>query len=218
MSVSSSGIGMTSERTRARLVEQLRHAGIADEAVLSVLGSVPRHLFVDEALSTRAYDDTALPIGFGQTISSPHSVARMSELLRGGQALGKVLEVGTGCGYQTAVLAKLAREVYSVERISQLLVKARANLRPLRLANVRLKHADGTLGLPEVAPFDAILITAATAEIPSALLQQLAQGGRMVFPQGNAEQKLCLIERNENAYSETLFEAVKFVLLKSDIA
>ena len=218
MSVSSSGIGMTSERTRSRLVEQLRHAGIADEAVLSVLGSLPRHLFVDEALSTRAYDDTALPIGFGQTISSPHSVARMSELLRGGQALGKVLEVGTGCGYQTAVLAKLAREVYSVERISQLLVKARANLRPLRLANVRLKHADGTLGLPEAAPFDAILITAATAEIPPALLQQLAQGGRMVFPQGNADQKLCLIERSENAYSETLFEAVKFVLLKSDIA
>ena len=218
MSVSSSGIGMTSERTCSRLVEQLRHAGIADEAVLSVLGSLPRHLFVDEALSTRAYDDTALPIGFGQTISSPHSVARMSELLRGGQALGKVLEVGTGCGYQTAVLAKLAREVYSVERISQLLVKARANLRPLRLANVRLKHADGTLGLPEAAPFDAILITAATAEIPPALLQQLAQGGRMVFPQGNADQKLCLIERSENAYSETLFEAVKFVLLKSDIA
>ena len=209
---------MTSERTRARLVEQLRHDGIADEAVLGVLGSVPRHLFVDEALSTRAYDDTALPIGFGQTISSPQSVARMSELLRGGQALGQVLEVGTGCGYQTAVLAKLAREVYSVERISQLLVKARANLRPLRLANVRLKHADGALGLPEAAPFDAILITAATAEIPSALLQQLAQRGRIVFPQGNAEQRLCLIERNENAYSETLFEAVKFVLLKSDIA
>lgn len=205
------GIGMTSQRTRARMVERLRKEGITDEAVLAALGAVPRHLFMEEALASRAYDDDALPIGFSQTISQPYVVARMIQALRAGRELGKVLEVGTGCGYQAAVLAQLATEVYSIERIAPLLAKARANLRGLRLTNVRLKHADGNLGLPEAAPFDSIILSAAARQVPQALLKQLALGGRMILPFGSSEQVLRLVERTRSGYSETTLDAVRFV-------
>lgn len=207
------GIGMTSARTRARLVERLRQQGIKDEVVLAAINEIPRHIFVDEALSSRAYEDSALPIGFGQTISNPYIVARMAEILRAGASLGRVLEIGTGCGYQTAVLSRLAREVYSVERISPLLMKARRFLRELRVTNMRVKHADGALGLPELAPFDGIIMAAAATHVPQELLEQLAVGGRLLLPLGAAEQRLCLIERTENAYHETMLESVKFVPL-----
>lgn len=213
-----SGIGMTSPRTRARLVERLRSQGIKDEVVLEVMGSIPRHIFVDEALASRAYEDCSLPIGFGQTISNPHTVARMSELLRGGGSLGKVLEIGTGCGYQTAVLSRLAQEVYSVERIAPLLNKARGHLRELRAANVRVKHADGSLGLTELGPFDAIIMTAAATHVPESLLPQLAVGGRMVLPMGTGEQRLCLIEHTGQEYRQTMLESVKFVPLLPGLA
>jgi protein-L-isoaspartate(D-aspartate) O-methyltransferase len=202
---------MTSQRTRARMIERLRSQGIVDEAVLAAMSAIPRHIFVEEVLATRAYDDVALPINFGQTISSPFSVARMSELLRAGSNLGKVLEIGSGCGYQTAVLAQFAAEVYSIERIGPLLTRARARLRELRLSNIRLKHADGLLGLPEAAPFDAIILTAATPHVPPLLLDQLAIGGRMILPKGNQEQFLCVIERNSHGYTEIIVEEVKFV-------
>ena len=205
------GIGMTSQRTRARMVERLRKDGITDESVLSALGSVPRHVFVEEALASRAYDDDALPIGFSQTISQPYIVALMIQTLRAGRELGKVLEVGTGCGYQAAVLAQLAGEVYSIERIAPLLAKARANLRPLRLGNVRLKHADGNLGLREAAPFDSIILAAAARQVPQALVLQLAPGGRMILPFGTSEQVLRLVERTRSGFSETTLDAVRFV-------
>lgn len=217
MSSKINGIGMTSERTRLRMVERLRRQGIVSERVLTALGSVPRHIFVEEALASRAYEDIALPLGFGQTISNPYMVARMTELLCGGE-LTKVLEIGTGCGYQTAVLARLACEVYSVERVAQLLAKARGHLRELRLANVRVKHGDGTLGLAEVAPFDGIIVTAATARVPEELLNQLAVGGRMVVPLGSGEQRLCLIERDGQGFRETRLEAVRFVPLLPGIS
>jgi protein-L-isoaspartate(D-aspartate) O-methyltransferase len=226
------GIGMTSQRTRLRMVERLRAEGIKDETVLAAMAEVPRHVFVEEALATRAYDDAPLPIGFGQTISSPYIVARMCEVLRAlsletpgsakesvpkderlapGARIGKVLEIGTGCGYQTAVLSKLAREVYSLERIGALLEKARANLRPLRLPNIRLKHSDGMLGLAEVAPFDAIIVAAAAPEVPRQLLEQLTVGGRLVVPVGVQDQYLLVIERTEEGFVETKLEAVRFV-------
>jgi len=205
------GIGMTSQRTRVRMVERLRKEGITDESVLAALGSVPRHLFVEEALASRAYDDDALPIGFSQTISQPYVVARMIQTLRAGRELGKVLEIGTGCGYQAAVLAQLATEVYSIERIAPLLAKARANLRGLRLSNLRLKHADGNLGLPEAAPFDSIILAAAARQLPQALLQQLALGGRMILPFGSSAQVLRLVERTRSGFSETTLDAVRFV-------
>ena len=205
------GIGMTSQRTRARMVERLRKEGIADETVLAAMSMVPRHLFVEEALATRAYEDTALPIGFSQTISQPYVVALMIQALCAGRDLGKVLEVGTGCGYQAAVLAQMATEVYSVERIAPLLAKARANLRGLRLPNLRLKHGDGNLGLPEAAPFDSIILAAASAQLPKALLQQLALGGRMILPFGTSEQVLRLVERTRSGFSETTLDAVRFV-------
>ena len=207
------GIGMTSQRTRERMVARLREQGIKDEVVLAAMNTVPRHIFVDEALSIRAYEDVSLPIGYGQTISQPYIVARMTEILRGGGRLGKVLEIGTGCGYQTAVLARLAQEVYSVERISPLLMKARGHLRELRAGNVKLKHADGSLGLPELAPFDAILVTAAATHLPQELLQQLAVGGRMVIPLGATEQILTLVERSAEQYHQSKLEEVKFVPL-----
>lgn len=208
-----SGIGMTSQRTRTRMLARLREQGIRDEVTLAAIGSIPRHIFVDEALSSRAYEDVSLPIGFGQTISQPYIVARMTEILRGKGPLGKVLEIGTGCGYQTAVLSKVAKEVYSVERISPLLMKARGNLRELRMRNIKLKHADGTMGLPELAPFDGIMVTAASGHIPQDLLEQLGVGGRMVIPVGTEEQTLYLIERTETEYRQTKLEAVKFVPL-----
>jgi protein-L-isoaspartate(D-aspartate) O-methyltransferase len=208
------GIGMTSQRTRDRMVARLREKGIRDEAVLAAMASVPRHIFVEEALASRAYEDTALPIGFEQTISQPFVVARMIEALRAQRPLGKVLEIGTGCGYQAALLARLAKEVYSVERIAGLLEKARGNLRPLRLSNLRLVHADGSMGLPEAAPFDGIIVAAAASGIPDALLQQLAPGGRMIVPVGSGDQALCLIERTATGLTEKWLDAVRFVPLR----
>jgi len=208
------GIGMTSQRTRDRMVARLREKGIRDEAVLGAMAAVPRHIFIEEALASRAYEDTALPIGFEQTISQPFIVARMLEALRGDKPLGKVLEVGTGCGYQAALLARLAKEVYSVERIAGLLEKARGNLRPLRLSNLRLVHADGNQGLPEAAPFDGIIVAAAGPEVPPALLQQLASGGRMIVPVGADNQALCLIEKTSTGLTEKWLDAVRFVPLR----
>ena len=208
------GIGMTSQRTRDRMVVRLRGKGIRDEAVLAAIGAIPRHIFIDEALASRAYEDTALPIGFEQTISQPFVVARMLEALHGDKPLSKVLEIGTGCGYQAALLARLAKQVYSVERIAGLLEKARGNLRSLRLSNLRLVHADGTGGLPEAAPFDGIIVAAATPGIPGALLQQLAPGGRMIVPVGSGDQALCLVERTQTGLTEKWLDAVRFVPLR----
>lgn len=211
------GIGMTSQRTRARMVERLREQGITDEMVLSVMNTVPRHLFVEEALASRAYEDVSLPINFGQTISSPWIVARMTELLRGNHSLNKVLEIGTGCGYQTAVLAKLAKEVYSIERIGPLLTRTRIRLRELRITNISLKHADGLLGFPEMGPFDAIIMTAVTTQIPELLLEQLTMGGRMVYPKGVTKQYLCVIEHTSQGFIETILDEVKFVPILSGV-
>ena len=205
---------MTSERTRLRMVERLRGQGIRDAAVLAAMAAVPRHIFVDEALASRAYEDHALPLGFGQTISSPHTVARMSELARNGRALHKVLEVGTGCGYQTAVLARIARQVYSMERIAALLRKVRRNLREAGAANVHLRHGDGHAGMPEVAPFDAIVITAAGASVPKALVEQLGADGRMILPmERKGQQYLYVIERTDRGVVERRMDPVVFVPL-----
>ena len=214
-----SGIGMTSQRTRLRMIERLRGQGIRDEVVLSAMGEVPRHLFVDEALASRAYEDIALPLGFGQTISSPYTVARMTELARAGGALGKVLEIGTGCGYQSAVLSRVAKEVYSIERIAALLAKARKHFRELRMPNVRLRHGDGQTGMPEVAPFDAIVMTAAATHVPRELMDQLDVGGRMILPIAHGrEQRLCVIERSQHGYIEKKMDVVKFVPLLPGVA
>lgn len=214
-----SGIGMTSQRTRMRMVERLRSQGIRDEVVLSAMGQVPRHVFVDEALASRAYEDIALPLGFGQTISSPYTVARMTELARSGGALNKVLEIGTGCGYQAAILARLAKEVYSIERVAGLIAKARKHFRELRVLNVRLRHGDGLAGMMEVAPFDVIMLSAAATHVPRELMEQLAVGGRMVLPMAHSgEQRLCMIERSQHGYIEKKMDAVKFVPLLPGIA
>jgi len=200
------------------MIERLRAEGIRDERVLAAMDAVPRHLFVDEALASRAYEDTALPIGFGQTISQPYVVARMIELLGEGRELGKVLEVGTGCGYQAAVLAQGAAEVYSIERIKALLERARANLRELRLRNLRLVHGDGNAGLEKAAPFDSIIVAAAAAQAPQPLLRQLAQGGRMIVPVrsgAGGAQRLMLTERGARGYRETAYDPVRFVPLES---
>jgi protein-L-isoaspartate(D-aspartate) O-methyltransferase len=207
------GIGMTSPRTRARMVERLRAKGIQDEVVLAAMNAVPRHIFVDEALASRAYDDVSLPLGFGQTISQPYIVARMIEILRAGNPLSRVLEVGSGCGYQAAVLGQVAREVYSVERIQPLHERAAKHLQELQLNNVSVRYADGGMGLPDIAPFDGIILAAAGTHVPQALLEQLAVGGRMVLPLGAQEQVLCLIERDAQGYRETRLEPVKFVPL-----
>jgi len=205
------GIGMTSQRTRTRMVDRLRALGIKDSRVLHAMGLVPRHIFLEQPLANRAYDDTALPLGFGQTISQPYVVARMIELLIAGRELGKTLEIGAGCGYQAAVLAMLSKEVFAVERIAPLLTRARDHLRQVRLQRVRLKHADGNLGLPEAAPFDTIIAAAASAHVPQALLDQLAPGGRLILPLGRGSQVLCLIERTTEGFVEKLFDAVRFV-------
>lgn len=208
------GIGMTSQRTRTRMIDRLREQGIRDERVLTAMAAVPRHLFVGGALAHRAYEDTALPLILGQTISQPYVVARMIELLLAGRdSLGKTLEVGAGCGYQAAVLAMLTKEVYAVERLAPLLAQARENLRQAKLTRVRLKHADGMGGLPEAAPFDTIIVAAATSGVPQALLDQLAPGGRLMLPQGGLDQVLCLIERGPDAFIETRFDGVRFVPL-----
>ena len=211
------GIGMTSDRTRARMVERLRADGIRDEVVLAAMNAVPRHIFVDEALAIRAYDDAPLPIGQGQTISQPWVDARMTELARNGRALDAVLEVGTGCGYQTAVLAHLATTVYTVERIAALVAKARRNLQALKIKNVRLKHGDGSADLGEELAVDAIVVTAAATHVPTALLRHLKPGGRMVLPLAQPDdpgtQKLTVIENAPNGYREQIFDAVRFVPL-----
>ena len=208
-----SGIGMTSQRTRNRLIERLRAQGIKDEMVLAAMNAVPRHIFVDEALASRAYDDVSLPLGFGQTISQPYIVARMIEILRDGRPLNRVLEIGTGCGYQAAVLAQVANEVYSVERVQPLYERAGDYLHELQMHNVTLRYADGNMGVPEMAPFDGIIMAAAATHVPPALLKQLAAGGRMVLPLGAQDQHLCLIERDAQGYRETRLEAVRFVPL-----
>ena len=211
------GIGMTSQRTRARMIDRLRGQGIRDERVLEAMDCVPRHLFVDEALASRAYEDTALPIGFGQTISRPFVVARMIEALGAERELGKILEVGTGCGYQAAVLAQIAREVYSVERIRALLEKARSNLLGLKLRNLRLAHMDGGRGLDKAAPFDSIIVAAAAPCVPEPLLRQLSCGGRMILPirkEGADTQRLLLVERGTRDFVETELDPVRFVSLR----
>lgn len=217
------GIGMTSARTRARMIERLREQGIRDEMVLAAMGAVPRHLFVDQALESRAYEDSALPIGFGQTISSPYVVARMCELARGSdrgvaRELGRVLEIGLGCGYQASVLARLAREVISIERIAALVGVTRKRLRELRINNVKPKHGDGMAGLKDWAPFDAIVVAAAFGEVPDALRAQLAEGARLVMPVGGQSQTLCVIERQGDDFIERRVEAVKFVPLLPGVA
>jgi protein-L-isoaspartate(D-aspartate) O-methyltransferase len=213
MSTRVNGIGMTSQRTRARLIERLREQGIKDEAVLAAIFEVPRHLFVDEAMASRAYDDVSLPINYNQTISQPYIVARMIEVLCAAGPLGRVLEIGTGCGYQAAVLARVAREVYTVERIKPLYERARKQLSDLKIRNVIVRYADGSIGLPESAPFDGIIMAAAAPTQSSVLREQLAVGGRMVVPVGMQEQWLFLIERDAQGFRETQLEPVKFVPL-----
>jgi protein-L-isoaspartate(D-aspartate) O-methyltransferase len=213
MNTRANGIGMTSQRTRARLIERLREQGIKDEAVLAAMFEVPRHLFIDEALASRAYDDVSLPINYSQTISQPYIVARMIEVLRANAPLGRVLEIGTGCGYQAAVLAQLAREVYTVERIKPLYERARKQLNELKIRNVNVRYADGTAGLPESAPFDGIIMAAAAPALSAVLREQLAVGGKMVLPVGTQEQWLYLLERDARGFRETQLEPVKFVPL-----
>ncbi len=208
------GIGMTSARTRERLVERLRLEGISNLKVLERIRNVPRHLFVDEALASRAYEDTALPIGHGQTISQPFVVARMTEALLESGPIDKVLEIGTGCGYQTAVMAALVGTVYTIERIGPLLTRSRKLLRELGFKNIRFRHGDGWLGWDRAAPFDGIILTAAPQEVPQTLLDQLADGGRMVLPVGpQGRQELLLMTRHEDKYERRRLGLVSFVPL-----
>ena len=208
------GIGMTSARTRDRLVQRLRDQGIANLAVLDRIRNVPRHIFVDEALASRAYEDTALPIGFGQTISQPYIVARMSEALLEGGPLAKVLEIGTGCGYQTSVLAPLVGRIYTIERIAALQKRARERCAELMIRNVRFRHGDGSLGWRAQAPFDGILVAAAPLTIPEALSSQLALGGRLIVPVGpEGEQQLLRFTRREQGIERRVLGAVSFVPL-----
>jgi protein-L-isoaspartate(D-aspartate) O-methyltransferase len=211
-----SGIGMTSARTRERLVERLRSEGVKNQVVLERIRSVPRHLFVDEALASRAYEDTALPIGFGQTISQPYIVAMMTDALIGdlpsGVKLTKVLEIGTGCGYQTAVLAPFVQHIYSIERIQPLLRRARTTLAELRVSNVSLRHADGLKGWRSQAPFQGILVAAAPEEVPRVLLEQLDEGGRLIIPIGlRGRQHLVRITRENGEYHKKRLAPVSFV-------
>jgi len=208
------GIGMTSARTRERLVQRLKENGIRNPAVLDRIRAVPRHVFVDEALGSRAYEDVALPIGFGQTISQPWIVARMTEALLEGAPLDNVLEIGTGCGYQTAVLAPLVGKIYSIERVAPLLERARERLKQLEMRNVRFRHGDGAQGWPAHAPYDGILVAAAPHAVPETLLEQLAPGGRLVVPIGaEGEQELMRITREETRLKRERLGAVAFVPL-----
>lgn len=206
---------MTSQRARDRLVQRLREQGVDDEGVLTVMAETPRHLFVDEALASRAYDDTALPIGFGQTISQPYVVAMMSAALNRGP-MSRVLEIGTGCGYQTAILARLAARVYSVERIAGLLESARGRVRALGHSNVVFREGDGYAGWSEASPFDAILVAAAPTEIPGALIDQLGDGGRLIIPVGDGtRQWLRLLTRSGEQMTDEKLLPVSFVPLVS---
>ena len=211
------GIGMTSQRTRDRLIQRLRERGIQNQQVLAVMRETPRHIFVDEALASRAYEDSSLPIGHGQTISQPYIVARMTEELLKGSPLRKVLEIGTGSGYQTAILARLVPEVYTMERILALLEQARQRLsRQLKLTNVRYKHSDGSWGWKQHAPYDGILVAAAPETVPLELCQQLAEGGRLVIPSGpNGQQQLRVYTREGDSLKEAILETVSFVPLLS---
>ena len=208
------GIGMTSARTRDRLVNRLREHGIHSSAVLEQIRNVPRHLFVDEALASRAYEDTALPIGLGQTISQPYIVARMTEALLDNFDGEKVLEIGTGCGYQTAVLAPLVKEIYTVERIPELLRKTKQRLRELNIYNVRFRPGDGWDGWAKYGPYDGILVAAAAAELPQKLLQQIAPAGRLIMPVGPpGKQDLTMVTRKDDHYEQVSLGAVSFVPL-----
>jgi protein-L-isoaspartate(D-aspartate) O-methyltransferase len=213
-----------SQRTRARMIERLRAEGIRDERVLTAIASVPRHIFVEEAMAHRAYEDTALPLILGQTISQPYVVARMTELLRAGRDLPQVLEIGTGCGYQTAVLAHIASEVYTVERIAALVAKARRNLRALKVENVRIKHGDGSSDLGEDLEVDGIIVTAAATKVPTALLRHLRVGGRMVLPLASQReglrgvQRLTVIDKGPDGNYEQDYDAVRFVPLLPGLA
>ena len=212
------GIGMTSRRTRDRLIQRLREEGISDERVLEAIRNVPRHVFVDEALASRAYEDTALPIGHGQTISQPYIVARMTQALIAGGRPKKVLEVGTGSGYQTAVLAGLVDEIYSVERLEPLMKFARKRLREIGCRNVHIKLSDGSWGWKEHAPYDGIIVTAAAAELPPSLVEQLAPGGRLVIPVGGpAMQELLLVQQTDKGLIQERIELVNFVPLVRDL-
>ncbi len=214
-SVKINGIGMTSQRTRERLIQRLVDQGIRNMAVLDVIRTTPRHLFLDEAMAHRAYEDTALPIGHQQTLSQPYIVARMTELLLAGGPLENVLEIGTGSGYQSAVLAQLVGHVFSVERIRPLQFKAKQRLRQLKLYNVQTKHADGNMGWEDKGPYDGIISTAAPEQIPRELLRQLAPGGRLVIPVGGEVQDLQVIIRTEDGYDTEIVEGVRFVPLCS---
>jgi protein-L-isoaspartate(D-aspartate) O-methyltransferase len=208
------GTGMTSQRTRDRLIQRLYEEGLSDPRVLEVIRRTPRHLFVDEALAHRAYEDTALPIGHNQTISQPFMVGRMTELLLAAGPLDKVLEIGTGSGYQTAVLAQLVERVFSVERIQTLQERAKERLVELKLRNVVFRWGDGWEGWPALAPYNGIIVTAAAADVPQALLDQLAPGGRLVIPVGAGDvQQLMLIVREDNGFSRHVLDAVRFVPL-----
>ena len=208
------GIGMTSARTRDRLVQRLRDQGITNLSVLDRIRNVPRHIFVDEALGSRAYEDTALPIGFGQTISQPYIVARMTEALLEAGALSSVLEVGTGCGYQTAVLAPLVDRIYTIERIEPLVTRAKERIKELGIRNVRFRHGDGTLGWKAHAPFDGILVAAAPLVVPEELIKQLKVGGRLLVPVGpEGQQELIRFTRKEQRVERQSLGAVAFVPL-----
>lgn len=207
------GIGMTSQRARDRLIRRLEEKGIADRRVLEIMRSTPRHIFIDEALAHRSYEDTALPIGHNQTISQPYIVALMTQAVLAGGRPKKVLEIGTGSGYQTAILAQLCDEVWSVERIRPLQEQARQRLRLLKIHNVQLRHSDGGFGWPEQAPFEAILCAAAPGIVPQELLDQLAVGGRLVIPVATRDdrQELQLIIRTETGCTKQVLEEVRFV-------
>lgn len=212
MVVEHNGIGMTSQRTRDRLADTLVDMGIQSNVVLDAIRNTPRHLFVDEALATRAYENTALPIGYSQTISQPYIVAKMTEALIRDKQLKNVLEVGTGCGYQTVIMAQFAKHVYTVERINGLLIRARERFQKLGYHNIRSKHADGNIGWTVHGPFDGIIVAAAPLGVPEALLEQLAIDGRLVIPIGKSgDQKLLLITRTEEGYEEEYVDSVSFV-------
>lgn len=216
MSAELQGIGMTSRRTRARLIQRLRQAGITDERVLATMEELPRHIFLDEALAHRAYEDTSLPIGHSQTLSQPYIVAKMTEVLMR-HAPQSVLELGTGSGYQTAILARLVKEVYSVERIKALQDRARERLRTLGLRNVMLRHADGGVGWPDKGPFDGIMVTAAPKQLPRELMMQLSEGGVIVAPVGEEAQVLTQAIRKGDSFVVTEIEPVRFVPLLAGV-